>query len=407
MMALVGVSAKYSIPVTKELLYPALADIIRLEPVLGVNVFRQNGKRVFRKIASVDLDQVVKFLPDQSVESFTEEFYQIKTPYDCETLPLWRVYILGRTHVLWGFNHAPFDGNCGPLFHERLVKRLGVVTASLESPVVPTAEGPIPKSLGKMLNIKPSVPWLLRLYVKEKWTKRWFPSKNQWTGRPTVRPFVSKTVIATLNPEETAALLKRSKELALSLTAILAASWIECALQDLPKDKEGATVEFDCAVNLRRHMKPENMNQFGNWVTVYPYSIKNCSSKSPGEFAPSLAKDFHNELKRNLVNVHAPMNLLVGCLSVIDVEDYVKRLRRHTAVELSNLGAKSCEGEACRVDDMIFFQTNPSASATYVLSAVSIKGGSLNLAISIALDDDKKTTANRMRELLLTTLRNV
>jgi hypothetical protein len=104
---MVGASVKYSIPITKEVLYPALAKVIEAEPLLGVNVFmgedNKRKNRYFRKIPSVNLDTVVKFFPGESVGSFTDTFYNIKTPYGDETLPLRRIFVLGEREVLFGF----------------------------------------------------------------------------------------------------------------------------------------------------------------------------------------------------------------------------------------------------------------------------------------------------------------
>jgi hypothetical protein len=59
------------------------------------------------------------------------------------------------------------------------------------------------------------------------------------------------------------------------------------------------------------------------------------------------------------------------------------------------------------VEDMTLFQAAGSAAATYIMNAVSVKGGSLNMALSIACDDEEKTIGNRLKTRLLDALRKV
>jgi Alcohol acetyltransferase len=409
-MALVAVSARYSINITREILYPALAEVIKSEPLLGVNVFKRPNKgkkkRFFRKISTINLDQVVQFLPEQSLESFCDEFFTLKTPYFDDALPLWRIFVLGDREVVWGFNHGPFDGNSGSFFHERLVKQLGVVT-SLENPIVPTSDKPIPPALTGILSIQPSFGLMIKLLFKLV-TKQLSPRSNVWLGSPAAKPVSFKTVVASLDPEETSILIKRSKELKLSVSFILAACWIQTVLRELPKDKEGASINFNLIVDLRRFMDAEYAMALGNWVAQYEHSVSNVTANQGGNvFAEAMARDFSASLYRELSKVRSEMTSLTAFLDKIDIKDYLTHASRTATAELSNLGAKSMEGEKCRVEDMTFFQGCTSILATYTLSTVSVKGGRLNIAIAVALDDEKKSAGTRLKSHLLEALRNV
>lgn len=409
---MIGISGRYSISISKDILYPALAEIIKSEPLMGVNVFKEDeGKdhnRYFRKISTINLDQVVKFLPDESLESFMDKFYAIYLPYFDETLPLWRLFVLGDGELICGFDHGPFDGNCGTMFHERLVKLLGADLAAIDSPIVPTSELPLPQSLGDIIDIRPSFGWMIRLLYKvliHDWI--FSPSKFFWLGSPTARPFSSKTVIAKLSPHETAILLKRCKQLNLSLTSLLVICWAKTVLKLLPDEKEGTSISLGCPVNLRRYMDKEYRDAMGNWVSSFNYCINNCSKEpSQSTFIEEKARDFSRLLQNELRDFH-DITSKVGILDKINVENYIRNAKRSDIAEISNLGVVSVEEGDVSLEDLTFFQASSTISPTYVLNAVSVNGGSLSMTISVALDDELKSIGKSLRALLLDTLKSV
>jgi hypothetical protein len=377
-MPILGVSAQYSIGITKELLYPALAEIIKSEPLLGVNVFkkRDDKNRYYRKITAVNLDTVVKFLPEQSVESFTEEFFKIRVPYEDDTLPLWRIFVLGDREILLGYDHAAFDGNSGAMIHKSLANYLGVTT-SLESPIVPTCNKPIRPGLTDMVDIKPSIVWLLKVVFKELIFSRLFSQRKGFrVGVPVVWPYSSKTVVATLNAADTEILLNRSKQLKIPLTTILLVCWIQTVLKELPHGKESISIRSDCTVDLRRFLGSENANTLRNFVGLYEFG--NVRSNHMGDvFAEAVARDFNAGLRRGLIHIRGDITFGNGALDLFDVEGLLKQMKRCNLVQISNLGAKSIEGQKCRVEDMTFFQAAGSVAGTYSMNAVSVKGGNL------------------------------
>jgi hypothetical protein len=390
----VVVSGRYSIPITKEILYPALKKLVTKEVLLAVNIFDLSTNPVLKRIQEVNLDTIVVFEENNQLEQVSDRlFHDTKAVYETNT-PLWRLLVIdGGYELVWAFDHGPFDGNCGPKFHIGLANALDPSVKSLDSTIAIPQTTEIPPALESLVDLRPSMWFMAKILYKE------FVSPSPPTPKEVPPPSVppkNKTVYATISEGVVSKVLAKCHQLGVSLTAVLHTALIQACLKHFEEfDPTVNEFLFACPVNARRYMsKPDSASLFGNYVLTYDYNasplIASHDVLSSQNFSTSLSTVFNNELKEAVADGRQ-LRYGIGALGYVNIREYIgnttKKPCRRVTAEVSNLGNITPPESKVELIQLAFAQASNSAGAPYVLNAVGVKGRSLTLSLSVATDD--------------------
>ncbi|KAF9043778.1 hypothetical protein BDZ89DRAFT_1128120 [Hymenopellis radicata] len=121
---------------TRDILYPALRQVIQTHAALGVRVvFKPQSVDdcSFVKLDKVDLDKHVQFISGGDLEHIMQT--QLSTEFDTAAKgPLWRVLVLDAHIVLFSFHHGIGDGLSGLGFHTALLRALSSPSSESDAP---------------------------------------------------------------------------------------------------------------------------------------------------------------------------------------------------------------------------------------------------------------------------------
>ncbi|KAJ7624775.1 alcohol acetyltransferase [Roridomyces roridus] len=154
----IALSARYTTrgdtPLTKEILFPALKNVIEAHAPLGV---RFDGDVAFFRLPRIDLSRVVEFSNKDVQTAMEEQLSRVFDPSQ-EDMPLWRVEVLPGNLVLLAMNHVIGDGLSAVTFHRSLLRALHKTSDHDFSPssVVDVPDTPFPPSVFDVINTRPS-----------------------------------------------------------------------------------------------------------------------------------------------------------------------------------------------------------------------------------------------------------
>lgn len=418
-MAPVVVAAKYSEPLTKKVLYPALKQLIASEPLLGISCMTENKPPKFEKIESVDLDRVVGWSDVDLETAVNHQFGKSDISYDQLETPLWRLIVVKGNFAMFVFDHGPFDGNSGAYFHQLLLEQLNSV-AQLEElaldPVVPTSKLDLIPNFEKVADIKP--PWymLLSVLAGDFLSKLW-PAPVQPMSLPAKYPHEAYSVFGHFDPVKSQKFLDLSRANGVTLTGLLVVVLAETVAELIPDDQldsmtESTDIPFSIAVNARGRppFKLESTKTIlGNYVYAYDDKMK-VQKSATSQRTFDLARTTIEGLKRSIQSWKSAYT--VGLLQYVDVYKYLiehkeKQAPRRTLIEVSNLGAFSPGDGQWQLTDMAFSQANTSNGASYTLNAISIRSKGLSYSISLATQNQAQVRQfadqfkHRMEQLLV------
>lgn len=398
-MAPVVVLARYSKPLTKEVLYPALMQLIANQPLLGITCMTENTIPSFVKINSIDLERVVAW-SDQALETLVnDQFTNTDIAYNQLELPLWRLIVTTDNFALFVFDHGPFDGNSGAYFHQLLLEQLNSLSLSEESKldsVVPTSSLDLNQNFERVADIKP--PWYMLFSVlASSYLGKLWPASVQPMSLPVKYPHEAYSVFDQFDPIKSRKFLELSRANGVTLTGLLVVILARTVAELVPDDQldvrtKSANIEFSIDINARGRapMKLVSDNLIlGNYVYTYDDKI-NVQKSVTLQSTFDQAKTVINNLKSQIQSFKSAYT--VGLLQYIDVYKYLiknkeKLAARRTLIEVSNLGAFPAGDGDWKLTDMAFSQANTSNGASYTLNMASIRSESIWYSISLATKD--------------------
>jgi hypothetical protein len=407
MMPVVIVSARYSIALTKEILFPALRDLIYQHPLLAVNVFTTTAsKPVLRKIDQFDLNDIVLFKEHQDLSQFVNNLFDSpRTVIYNDILPAWRLYVLGEHELVFAFDHGPFDGSSGATFHQELLCKLQMHCKFSDSgSIVTCSPDPLPFALEKLTSVKPSILWL----IKALWDEYWGDHHSSWTGGPPQRPFTSKTVFFEVAADDVQIMLSTARRIGVSLTAVLYAVHMQAVIEHCPAEFLDRDLKFTCPINARRYF--DRHHKFGNYVFSLDHWLRDYRGDiQKHHFVDKWAIDFYATLEHELIDKQSAY--AIGALRYVDVKAYllksVQQSRRALA-EVSNLGAIALdESGPVRISNLAFAQACTSFGAAFTLNAVSVKNGPLSISVSVAGDDMDCSTGKKIENSVMSIIQSL
>uniref|UniRef100_A0A060T4J1 ARAD1B03938p n=1 Tax=Blastobotrys adeninivorans TaxID=409370 RepID=A0A060T4J1_BLAAD len=431
------VAATYSVPLTVETLYPALADLVSNEPLLGANVYKSDTPRPkVRKLARIDLDKVVTFLPHQKFDAqFVDYFFDSSRPlpYDDDDRPLWRAQVLDSHIVVWSFDHTLFDGSSGVYFHQKLLACLRRPQIPLKESTVKTSKKPLPENIENIIDCRPSTPppSLLRRALRSSRDETAPPEHSSqfvpWAGTSPSWPPRSRTAFLSLPPDKVKDLIRTSRKHGITLTGLLYSALMQAILEAIPiGDETSWRLKTSIPINARRYFpSTEPQDGLGCYILFHEYDLEvNTYSQdiSPGLFVPHWGQKFHFSLHAHSDSPEVPAEWAraIGEFKNMNMEktleDQAQKSEHMAAAEISNIGLVSMDNvpntvatldpsaPQAQITDLWFIQPGVTIGSPIILSVIGLKNGNTNVALSVAADDKQASSARNLLSSLCAVL---
>lgn len=166
-------------------LFNALGRVVTSNPSMCVRVIDEETSHPrFERLTTINLRDVVSFLPDETDLTAVMEKHLSASPFDTKSLlPLWRVIVTGDGTVVFVYHHGIGDGLSGLAFHRCLFDSLQESAESHTNGTItlpPNFELYLP--LEALTSTRPSVRSLLQTVVALFAPVSWSPIAKAWTG---------------------------------------------------------------------------------------------------------------------------------------------------------------------------------------------------------------------------------
>lgn len=382
---------------SSELLFPALKNMAARHSALVSLILHDNETDSYKlKIAStVDLAKNVVFHPKTDAASHQESITrQLSTQFqNISTVPPWLLWISpvdGCLKVTFFFHHSLFDGTSGKNFLLELRDELNKVTDLDNSSIfhVPESVVPLP-SVETLLNLPESVADQIQKHSNTPPRL----AQNVWAGSPCVDvstgPLKTKAVLKQLTAHEIKALAAKCKTHNTSITALLTALILAALDEALVQEGVPQTdIQYSIPRNLRPLANHPEVSEasFGDIVTSVSLSHERTNStKSIWDTAAAIRSQIIQEIA-------AGSDILSTALLTNETnfrKKYISRFGgpRGAALEVSTLLVDErppVPGNSWYLHDFYFIQGANSDGSAVTMSAISYKGGALQLSIAWA-----------------------
>ncbi|KLO08747.1 hypothetical protein SCHPADRAFT_944204 [Schizopora paradoxa] len=419
------VTAKYSSGGTenqrlsKDVLFPALASVVRKHAILAVRVKdERTSSPSFERLETIDFNSIVKFSESQidndenEFSAFLEQEFMQHIPNVGEN-PLWRLAVSADNVVIFAWSHVIGDGKSGLAFHRALLDALnksspqdtadilhdGILTTPNDVEHLPPLE--------ELTELKPSigtfVSTIVRLFIPPSWHGR-----SEWSGNKIIRSTApeTKTFVRCvfLTPEDSKRLVALSRKNNTTLTGVIyvaavgvLSSLLSEGAKTNPALRKFKKVSTTVAISLRPIAKVSD-EAIGNIVSVFDAKAKlqpivKDEQGSVVNFPWDNASSYSKRLRAAIPNSRR----LAGMLKYIsNYEDLYKDSagkKRGYGLEVSNLGAFNIgrgavekeEGEsppAWTIGRTCFAQDDGVHGAAFRVSVSGDPEGAVNTAVS-------------------------
>jgi len=249
--------------ISKDVLFPALAQVIQQNPVLTVRVKDEKDATIssFERLPKIDLNSIVTFTDERLEEekdfrSFLEREFMNVIPSSAET-PLWRLSVSADNFLVFAWSHVIGDGQSGLSFHRLLLNALNDPDAPKESEGIVTLSddgaGEMLPALENLTDLSVSfltlfvtfakllIPLLMFLIERSVWSGHNNPPSFS-TSSPMVKAHVGGMVF--LSPADAARLIVISRKHDATLTSTISIAGISVIaklLADRSKSKSKDT----------------------------------------------------------------------------------------------------------------------------------------------------------------------
>ncbi|KAH6644980.1 alcohol acetyltransferase [Truncatella angustata] len=418
----------------RNVLENALALTILEHPLLQVGLIDENSKRpAWIQLDSVDFRINVEWRdvlnPESSRETLLDTLQtQHDSPFrELSQRPAWRVVVLRSDdssdfEVVFAWNHTVADGMSGKIFHQTLLRNLNH-TYSAQHPAIELVDHVL--KLPKLSKLTPPLEELLKFPISPAFvaTEGWqsmrpsfLGSKSQYaaTWAP-MRRTPLKTVIRLVEipKQDLERLLMKCRQEKTTLTGLLHAVTLLAFATRLNANQARA-FEAGTPFDLRRFMSSmppghaglDPHQTVGNLVAYFTHKFDAdivASLRNKFEKAMTSA-DILEELERGLWSEATVFreritqrleagtkNTSLGLVKFVGdwrkfLKDEFKKPRAHSW-EVSNLGVldgqiggdAAKEGQYWTIKSAVFSQSAAVIGPAYLISPVTVKGGSLTL----------------------------
>ncbi|KAH9944961.1 alcohol acetyltransferase [Epithele typhae] len=401
-----------SLALTKALLYSALASVVTTKlPVLAAHLPALPAPQIWTRMAILDLEKVVTFLPDAGMD-FTALQHTLEAEFERpmefrEDLALWRMWVFTDGTVVFGYDHSIGDGQSGPAFHAQLLAALsllptdppevssivdlGAITAELTPAIESVADMSVPLSqvVGGLL--QEHVPWMDR------------KARCAWTGNPNL-PHIELTCrvrVAYASPADAAKLLAVARAHKTTVTCVLHTLSILIVSRMIHEADSGAGVKYETIpsaipISLRSQVGTpttamcNHVSTYTSHRGIFPKDVA-AAPVSPASFPWAEATKLGAELKRARPEAAQRIGAIKYLFGKYD-KHYLDKLgkKRSYGFELSNLGAfpkgekkdGTEEGGGWAIRELWFVQSDATLGAVVKLNLVGSPEGGLGISIT-------------------------
>ncbi|CAH2353226.1 hypothetical protein CLIB1423_10S00122 [[Candida] railenensis] len=428
-----NVSARYNRPISRINLSNALHNLIKKYPCFAVSFFRVNDKDLeqdgnnflMKPLQSVKFDDVATFRKISKFDETTLEYLdQFVIKQDIENSPLWRVIVLevedtGKQYVTFYCDHTIFDGNCGGIFHDKLllalhevesyqselqfVEKLHTLDDSFEVPQVNEAgfalyNSSVSFALYEIIS-RLFVPTWAKNYFSSIYQK-WYPDKFYIDGsvnpmyryKPTRKSTPTKFKLLNFTPAEVRGMLSRCKQNGLTLTPYVIVVALQClqetimkrTSQEIATSSNSVPIEHSSEtvidINNRRFLPEAHSDEFGLIVSPMEISLPPFKKFSKlDDLIPTM--EYVGNVMKNKIEANYGSKI-IGLLKYIKVGDYLEdkldQLSARSTLDVSNLGNKSYNHGSWEAEELIFSQSQ-GVETHFGISLVSTSKSGLNI----------------------------
>lgn len=270
----------------QQLIYVAVAEVIRLHPILfAVPVVADTKEPYWGRLPSIDLKQTISFAErsrpliidgegrDRELDALLENQHNTNFKPGYGTLPVWRLIILQDSGVQHQFtacfisHHAISDGIALQLFQNSFQKAL---CAAFSSSIQSKAEHIILSNDDDP--IIPSLEELHPLPIPVDPPKANTTVFNEWTGSPVHLPCKTRYVSFSLSPHLTKSFTQECKRHKVTVTSALPSIVAKLLYSNLPPTIEALTCTIP--VNLRADLPPKVVDGvMGNFIDAFKVKL--------------------------------------------------------------------------------------------------------------------------------------
>lgn len=377
-------------------LYPALAKVVLENSALStvIKLDTNTDTYSFSKLSYVDLNCHVVWQQELSMQNLEKLICeQVSRKFtNTDTVPPWRLWITPMAKVYqlsFFFHHSAIDGNSAKEF---LLALRDALNLGLHADPRSVLEIPL------TTKVHPSIETLLDLPSPAQSLQAQTRNLNQgWVGAPVLDtlspgtgPVQTRSHFHLIPASHIKVLAIKCKEHKTSITTLLAAL-VHFALDQALAENDLETSKLTVTVprNLRALIKPESglkLNSFGDYIM---------NIEVPYRYADDIAAVWESaaQMRRDLLaEINKGSDLLtIACLGDVanPRENYRNRvgLPRSNPLEMSSLVIDEPLSESetsWTLSNYSFLQGADSNGSPITCSAISQKGGPLNLSFSWA-----------------------
>ncbi|KAF7370351.1 hypothetical protein MSAN_00666500 [Mycena sanguinolenta] len=379
-------AAKYTTqdhrPLTTDILFPALRQVIKTHPSLCVALKNESSsKAAFTRLHTIDLSQIVEFRNSDSLQAAFEG--QLTHGFDTEPdAPLWRIQVLADNTVILAIHHVIADGLSTIAFHGSLLRavRNGSFCDTSSLVQIPDTIRMLP-TVEAVTNVWPSIPTILDRIYREFAPQYLKSDRHAWSGKPVPRTGTLRTNVRLISflPHDVAAFCSLCRTHRATLTSAFYVLTVAILSRMLAGDTRYKTISSAVAVSLRgvAGVSGDAICDFVSAHFAHPPVNPNFSWTTAARYARKLRKQKRDARQS------------IGLLRLL-FRNYIPFMRGHlgrkrdSGFVLSNLGrfdAPMIEG-TWNVVNTVFAQCDVIIGAAFKLNVVCDPGGTLNVALT-------------------------
>ncbi|RLV94172.1 hypothetical protein JA1_001962 [Spathaspora sp. JA1] len=428
-----SITAKYSKPITKELLSNALHSLIKKNSWLIQNFFKidnecgsvTNGKNYeVRILESVQFSDVVEF---QEIDSFNEEIaseVNRRTFAMNTNLPLWRIIVFQQKSdeqlVCVYVDHSHYDGLAAVQFHKDLTRELSSTAKDvqfIEDIFQYTRDFDyLPKTIIQEAETVtdlfiPSYFQIIRHYLEKylpsflvkltNWITRFVTPKSKstpnlgiqpvfHTQKPTEKNLESKFKFLTFNPEQVAEITKFCRSQGITLTSYFDVLFLktlqETVFQAVDPNKQFSTSSL-VAINGRRYYSEDIKNFRYGTMVCGDEIILPCLAK---QNITSSMVSFHKQMMDN-IRSKASFKA-IGMYNYRNNWEYFKsrlgKIGGRFSLTISNLGKIENSNTEYQLEK-VYFLSNTGVVYNFILNMVTTPNNELTVVVGYLPEFDE------------------
>ncbi|KAJ6581878.1 alcohol acetyltransferase [Mycena capillaripes] len=380
-------SAKYvtqdRLPLTKDIIFPALREVIKTHPPLCVKLKNERSWNAsFTRLQTIDFSGIVEFRDNDSLQTALES--QLAQGFDTDAdLPLWRIQVLADNTIIFAIYHVIGDGLSTIAFHGSLLRALRNVTTGDASSLVRIPDTIfLSPPIEAVTTVWPSLFKIFDEVYKIFAPKSWTGARSAWSGNPVPTAGSSlKTHVhlVSIPAQDVTAFCAICRTHRATLTSAFYVLTVATISRMLVNDSRYKTISSGVAISLREvaGIRRDAICDYVSAHYTYPPANPNFSWTAAERYATKLRQQ----------KIKAREN--VGLFRLL-FGNYVPYMRGHLGTErdrgfvISNLGrfdAPAVEG-SWNIVNTVFAQCDVVIGAAFKINVVCDPSGAVNIALT-------------------------